>query len=126
MNEQCNQWNDSLPGAFPLRPIQCRREQGHTGEHQCGDRSWSEALGVHLPPGGGRWQVRHVESGIVLACRDRAEAEAHVRESVSGPWVIEQVFPLIARGDGDQAQNRSFRPSGDASTPTKATTEEIR
>ena len=33
-----------------------------------------------------RWQVRHVEFGAVVPCRDRAEAEAHVRESGSGPW----------------------------------------
>ena len=45
---------------------------------------------VVLPPE--RWQVRHVESGAVVPCRDRAEAEAHVRESVSGPWVAEIVI----------------------------------
>ena len=52
----------------------------------------------HVPPSadcdagqkaGGIWQARHVESGVVVVCHDRAEAEAHVRESASGPWVAE-------------------------------------
>lgn len=37
-----------------------------------------------------RWQVRHVESGATVYCRNRSEAEAHVREAVTGPWVADQ------------------------------------
>jgi len=42
------------------------------------------------------WQVRHIESGATVACRDRAEAEAHVCESASGPWVAELTAAEIA------------------------------
>ena len=48
-----------------------------------------------LPPG--IWQARHVESGATVACCDRAEAEGHVRESASGPWVAELSVPAQAR-----------------------------
>lgn len=48
-----------------------------------------------------RWQVRHVESGAVVPCRDQAEAEAHVRESVSGPWVAEVVISPGSSSGGD-------------------------
>lgn len=44
------------------------------------------------------WQARHVESGAVVPCQDRAEAQAHVRESVSGRWVAERSFcPACSR-----------------------------
>lgn len=39
------------------------------------------------------WQVYHVESGATVYCRNRLDAEAHVREAVSGPWVVECVRP---------------------------------
>lgn len=38
-----------------------------------------------------QWRVRHVETGVTAPCFDQREAEAHVRESCSGPWVAERV-----------------------------------
>lgn len=70
---------------WPLRPDGCSLCGHVTSELS------AEVVAAQAGVNRALWRARHVDSGATVYCRNRQEAEAHVHESASGPWVAEQV-----------------------------------
>lgn len=67
-----------------MRPDRCSLCSHATNEPP------AEAVAAQARVNRALWRARHVDSGAMVYCPDWQEAEAHVRESASGPWVAER------------------------------------